>query len=58
MEIGDRACLRNVRGLWKDHPCLTSMPKAKGAADVKRGEGRLQQPLSVFFHQLKTSLVL
>lgn len=58
LETGYRTYLRIVRGLWKDHPYLTSMPKVKGAANVKREEGRLQQPLSISFHQLKTFPVL
>lgn len=39
LEAGHRTCLRNVRGLWKDHSCSSSSPKAKGAGNVKRGEG-------------------
>lgn len=39
LEAGHRTCLRNVRGLWKDHSCSRSTPKAKGAANVKREEG-------------------
>ena len=44
LEAGDSVCLRNGRGLWKDHPCLTSAPKAKGAADGKRGRAGCSSP--------------
>lgn len=57
LEAGDRVCLRNGRGLWKDHACSTSALKAKAAADGKRGKAGCTSPSPSFSTSLNPPLL-